>query len=185
MALKSLGRSEAQRLSMALRTDTADAPDTPGADNDFPSRALPLESRLHARELSSKKLHDLKMRFERQLQEGFSGVDGAQALHCSESYFSRQFSAEFGEHFSRYKMRYRIERAQELLSIPSVAIADVASVVGFTDPSYFSRVFRDFTGMTPSQYRDRDRLPSQPAPSQDVAPWDEGPARHGPTGTTA
>lgn len=184
MGLKSMGRTDARQLAQAMAQGT-ELEGATHAPADAKRAEMPLESRLQARQLSTQKLHAVKMRFEKQYQDGISGVEGAQLLRCSESYFSRQFAAEFGEHFARYKMRYRIERAQELLSIPSVSIADVASVVGFTDPSYFSRVFRDLTGMTPTQYREQAQANGAGDPPPDVVVADATSHALGATGTRA
>jgi AraC-like DNA-binding protein len=40
---------------------------------------------------------------------------------------------------------------------PSLSIADIAEMTGFTSQSYFSTAFKSQTGMTPSQYRQKDR----------------------------
>ena len=49
-------------------------------------------------------------------------------------------------------MRYRILESSRLLQDPNSNITDVAYAVGFNDASYFSRTFRRYIGMTPSNY---------------------------------
>lgn len=66
--------------------------------------------------------------------------------------FSRQFRASYGMTFTEFLARYRIERAQLLLSNPHVTISDVAAAVGI-DAEYFSRLFRRYTGTTPTEFR--------------------------------
>lgn len=77
------------------------------------------------------------------------------ALLCqmSPSRFCREFKAAFGVTFLEYLGEHRIEQAKRLLGNPSMSVSDVAVAVGFTDPSYFSRVFRKQEGIAPSEYR--------------------------------
>jgi YesN/AraC family two-component response regulator len=67
--------------------------------------------------------------------------------------FSRKFRQQYGITFREYLTQCRIRKAVELLEASNARITDVAYVVGIRDPAYFSRRFRQFTGMTPSEYR--------------------------------
>lgn len=69
------------------------------------------------------------------------------------SEFSRAFKKENGRTFSDYLLRYRISRACDLLSGLSMQVKTVAFSVGFNDLSYFARMFRRYTGTTPSLYQ--------------------------------
>lgn len=77
------------------------------------------------------------------------------ALLCnlSPSRFCREFKAAFAVTFGEYLVNYRMAQAKRLLANPTMAVADVAGAVGFTDPSYFTRVFRKQEGVSPSEYR--------------------------------
>jgi AraC-like DNA-binding protein len=77
------------------------------------------------------------------------------ALACdmSPSRFCREFKSAFGETFLEYLTHYRIGKAKRLLANPGMSVTDVAAAVGFTDPSYFTRVFRKQEGISPSEYR--------------------------------
>ena len=66
--------------------------------------------------------------------------------------FSRSFHETYGITFQDYVMRYRILESSRLLQDPNSNITDVAYAVGFNDASYFSRTFRRYIGMTPSNY---------------------------------
>jgi AraC-like DNA-binding protein len=67
--------------------------------------------------------------------------------------FSRSFHATFGITFREYLTRVRITEARRLLTEGGHSITDVAVATGFTDGSYFARMFRRYTGVLPSQYR--------------------------------
>lgn len=49
--------------------------------------------------------------------------------------------------------RVRIERAQELLLSTSMGVRQIAEACGYDDPKYFMRVFKRFSGLTPTRYR--------------------------------
>lgn len=77
----------------------------------------------------------------------------AEHVGMSANYFSRVFAAETGERFVAYLRRVRIERARELLRASNEPITAIAAAVGFSDHSYFTKLFRRETGVTPSAFR--------------------------------
>ncbi len=77
----------------------------------------------------------------------------ADELGMSEDYFSRAFSQELGISPWDYLNRYRVAQAKVLLQTSSDNMRKIARQVGFTDPAYFSRVFRRIVGLSPSVYR--------------------------------
>jgi len=79
----------------------------------------------------------------------------AEAIGVSANYLSEVFRRELGLSPWEYLNRYRIRQAKELLRRTDDTITAVALRVGFNDPSYFGRVFRKLTGLSPSAYRDR------------------------------
>jgi AraC-like DNA-binding protein len=66
--------------------------------------------------------------------------------------FSRLFRKNFGVNCRDYVMRLRVETACTLLEVPGASIANVATTAGFTDASYFARMFRSRMGMSPKEY---------------------------------
>lgn len=90
----------------------------------------------------------------------FLHLDGEISLHAlssragvSDSYLSARFKEETGETLSRWVREKRVQRAKELLLREDFSIAQVAEQVGILDVSYFIRLFRKETGMTPGEYR--------------------------------
>ncbi|MCA9974384.1 MAG: DNA-binding response regulator, partial [Anaerolineales bacterium] len=77
----------------------------------------------------------------------------ADDLGMSEDYFSRTFNKELGISPWDYLNRYRVAQAKSLLQTTSDSVQKIAHRVGFTDPAYFSRVFRKIVGQSPSAYR--------------------------------
>jgi YesN/AraC family two-component response regulator len=76
----------------------------------------------------------------------------AQACGMNRFSFSRLFRSTFGCSYRSYVMRLRIETACRLLEVPNSSVADAASAAGFTDTSYFARMFRRHMSQSPMQY---------------------------------
>jgi len=77
----------------------------------------------------------------------------AQESGYSRVHFVRMFRAATGRSPHNYLLNLRIERARELLSNPALPLTDIALDCGFSSHSHLTRVFRQFVGVTPSEYR--------------------------------
>ena len=89
--------------------------------------------------------------------EQVSLKDLAAHVALSEQHLIRSFRKEIGITPIDYLKRYRIRQAKTLLEAGHKSITEVALEVGFSDSSYFARVFRRETGMSPSAYRRGER----------------------------
>ena len=58
-----------------------------------------------------------------------------------------------GVNFSTYMKNYRISKAKELLCGTQLKLYEIAEKVGYSDPKYFSKVFKETTGQLPAEYR--------------------------------
>lgn len=76
-------------------------------------------------------------------------------FHISPSYLSTIFKKSYSISPNEYIMQKRIAKAKDLLSVfPPLSIKQIAFMVGYIDPFYFSRIFKMSTGQTPTDYRD-------------------------------
>ena len=84
---------------------------------------------------------------------------GDLAAQCklSPEHLSRLFHQTTGLRFKDYLTEVRLNRACELLIETNDLIADISAHVGYSTLSRFNRSFRDYTGMTPSEYRKRKK----------------------------
>lgn len=88
-------------------------------------------------------------------KEPISRADIAGYLNVNEQYLSRCFHKEVGIGPMTYLGRYRIHQAKKLLSEGRFSVTQVALEVGFSSQSYFSRIFQQETGQTPTAYMRR------------------------------
>ena len=72
----------------------------------------------------------------------------------------RKVKAVSGYSLNEYVKRYRINKAAELLATTGMNINEISDSVGFAYPRTFSSVFKEMTGMTPSEYRKKSRKQS-------------------------
>ncbi len=84
----------------------------------------------------------------------FSSAETAAAVGLSESHLRALFYKWLGESPKKFHTRYRIEQAKRLLREQNLPVFEVAFHVGYSDARHFSRVFKQFTGATPSSYAD-------------------------------
>ncbi|MFC5405235.1 response regulator [Cohnella soli] len=81
----------------------------------------------------------------------------ADYLGISGSYFSLLFKQHVGETFVEYVTKQRMEMAKSLLALSDKSVTQVGQMVGYAERRYFTRVFSKFTGMLPSEYRERQQ----------------------------
>lgn len=76
----------------------------------------------------------------------------------AERTFKRQFKTATGYAPVDYVQAMRIEEAKQMLETEPTAIEEIAVAVGYEDPTFFRKLFRRHVGVTPAQYRQRNRL---------------------------
>lgn len=77
----------------------------------------------------------------------------AQSMHSSISLFMRNFKKVFNTSPKQYILNLRMNNAQNLLETTSYSIAEIAAIVGYDNPYYFSRLFHKQKGQPPTDYR--------------------------------
>ncbi|MCZ2258669.1 helix-turn-helix domain-containing protein [Sporosarcina sp. G11-34] len=77
----------------------------------------------------------------------------ANKVQLDSTYVSRTFSDIVGMPFTQYVMHYRIEQAKKKLQLTDLKVSDIAEQVGYSNITYFSRVFKKATQYTPTQFR--------------------------------
>lgn len=83
----------------------------------------------------------------------------AKMLNYNRSHLYKKFSSAYGISPKKYLLNYRIEMSKPLLSdrTRKLSVAEAAYMVGFNNPLYFSRIFKQITGLAPSTYRKKNQ----------------------------
>ncbi len=79
----------------------------------------------------------------------------ANLLEYSYEHLSREFKRVYGISPVDYLNLLRIEKAKQLLQSPRAGISQIAYACGFNDPTYFARLFKKHTGLSPSKFRNQ------------------------------
>ncbi len=77
----------------------------------------------------------------------------AKMCNLSSSYFTHLFTKIIGKSPMEYKQLRRMDIAQKLLITTGLSIKEISTIIGFRDPLYFGRCFKQTVGKTPSQFR--------------------------------
>ncbi len=80
--------------------------------------------------------------------------DVSREVNISPYYFSKLFKEETGENFIEYVTAIRIEEAKNLLNTSRMSMKEICAQVGYSDPNYFSRIFKKTVGVTPTEYKE-------------------------------
>ncbi len=80
--------------------------------------------------------------------------DVSRVVDISPYYFSKIFKEDTGENFIEYLTAIRMQKAKELLGTTEYSMKEICSMVGYSDPNYFSRSFKKNVGVTPTEYKE-------------------------------
>ena len=79
----------------------------------------------------------------------------ASVAGLSPPYFSTIFKEEMGENLSKYLNRLRVDKASRLLLETDMSLSEIAACCCFEDQSWFSKIFKAYTGISPGKYRNQ------------------------------
>ncbi|MBO7746818.1 response regulator [Paenibacillus sp. MWE-103] len=85
---------------------------------------------------------------------GLTVAEIGREVYLTPTYVSLLFKQETGQTVNEYLTQVRVEKAKELLRDPQYKFYDICHAIGYTDPSYFTKLFKKATGVTPSAYRE-------------------------------
>lgn len=94
---------------------------------------------------------------EEHYMENIQLSDIAIVAHVSASYLSTRFKKETGMNFTEYLVRFRINKAEELLKESNMRCREIAEKVGYFDYAHFSKIFKKYNGMSPRAYQESCR----------------------------
>ncbi len=87
------------------------------------------------------------------MKKGISLEDVADYINVSTCYFSKLFKKSTGTNFISYVTEGRIEMAKEMLNYTQMPVVNIAYELSYTETNYFSKAFKKYMGMSPTEYR--------------------------------
>lgn len=99
-------------------------------------------------------VRDIQMYIRNHYQEPITLALLAEQFYLHPNYLSRLFKEKTGKNFIDYITEIRMDKVKEMLAEPNAKISDISQAVGYENPRYFSKVFKQTTGCTPREYRD-------------------------------
>ena len=91
------------------------------------------------------------------INEKFGIEELAKQQHISVSHYSRSFKQKTGSSPINYYNQLKIQKACQFLYFTDRSIKEICAELGFDDQYYFSRLFRNIIGSSPSQYKKRHK----------------------------
>jgi len=132
-----------------MASDSASTPSKLTPPTAINSQAIDSDEALHSITLA---INFIK----KNIQRPISLNEVAQQAFLSPSYLSRLFKKYLHVNFIEYVNNQKIALAQEKLSMSLTPINQISTQIGFTQTSYFTKIFKKKTGQTPSEYRQRN-----------------------------
>ncbi|OPA78754.1 DNA-binding response regulator [Paenibacillus selenitireducens] len=102
------------------------------------------------------KLQVIQQYIDQHLSDNITSIDIARYLYLNSSYFSRYFKRLTGINFTDYVHQYKMKIATNMLKSSSQSLESLAMGLGYSDRTYFSKVFKKYVGTTPSEYKTRN-----------------------------
>jgi len=96
---------------------------------------------------------DIKKYVDENVQKNISVEDLCRHLGYSKTYVSRLFHEQTGNTLAKYVNETKIHKAKELLRESNLNVTEISAQLAFDNPQYFSRVFKKFCKMSPTQFK--------------------------------
>lgn len=106
-------------------------------------------------EVDYRRIHEIMAFLDAHYQEKITLEDISAHIHLCTSECSRLFKRYMNISLFSFLQEYRIEKSLQYLADSTYSITDIASLVGFTDSNYYSKVFYKMKGCSPRDYRKR------------------------------
>ncbi|OPH58173.1 hypothetical protein BC351_24870 [Paenibacillus ferrarius] len=104
---------------------------------------------------TQKLMHQIAEYMKLNFTEFINIEDISQRYHFTPAYLSKSFKKYYGETPLKFLIKLRIEEAKRLIQEnPNYDIGKIGEIVGYTDQHYFSRIFKNSTGKSPSEFRE-------------------------------
>ncbi|SDN23382.1 helix-turn-helix domain-containing protein [Bacillus sp. OK048] len=112
-----------------------------------------MENTKYKHTIRNPKIKEIDQYIIEHLSENITSIIMANHLHLNPSYFSRYFKQLTGENFTDYVHRFKIRLAITMLTERYESIENIAYGLGYSDRTYFSKIFKKYTGLSPGEYK--------------------------------
>lgn len=143
-------RDESEVWNVLFRLETIGEMQSLVTDYLLERHRLICEKRSHK---SRNVIDRIKQVIEERYNENLSIKDIGKEVYLSTTYLCMIFKQETGETVNDYMTRVRIEQAKKLLCDPAIRLCDICHEIGYTEPGYFSKIFKKYTDLSPTEYR--------------------------------
>lgn len=96
-----------------------------------------------------------RLLFRSNIDRAFSPEQAAEELQVGYSWFRKVFKSYTGLSPGQYCIQLKIEKARTMLADPTLSVKEIAYTLKFESSFYFSKLFKEKTGLTPTAYRQR------------------------------
>ena len=103
----------------------------------------------------SKLVLDVTNYIQHHISEPIRAEEIAKALFISRPYLSKKFKEETGQSLTDFILSEKAEEAKRLLRCSEKPLTAISTYLAFSSPSHFSRVFKQYAGMLPREYREK------------------------------
>jgi len=101
-----------------------------------------------------------RLLFRSNISNAYSPEQAAQELNVGYSWFRKLFKSYTGLSPGQYYLQLKIEKAKDLLSNSNMPVKEISIALNFESNFYFSRIFKEKTGLRPTEYRKRNYDPA-------------------------
>lgn len=98
-------------------------------------------------------IEKIKSLIETRYNENLTIAQIAEEVYLTTTYVCLIFKQETGYTLNEYMTKVRMDKAIELLKDSSIRLYDICYTIGYSEPGYFSKLFKRYTGLSPSEYR--------------------------------
>lgn len=132
----------------------SDYPDSSACMIDYMEWLTTLLDRFDEQQLGKGTIREICLYIRQHYNENITLNGLAERFFLHPNYLSRLFKEKTGKNFIEYLTEVRMERVKELLKSSDLKIVEICAMTGYDNPRYFSKVFKQATGMTPREYRE-------------------------------
>ena len=119
---------------------------------------LPDREMAHAERTPVEAIAAIRDYIDRNYQRDIRVAELAERFYFSKEYISKLFRQQYGCPIYDYVLKARMEKACEYLNNPRAQIQDIAEMLGYSNANYFGKAFKHRYGITPSEYREGQRM---------------------------